>query len=120
MVMSGKKLSRPPAETSQFGLDDNIWRLLEACWQTDPSERPTAGQVADIIKTTVTLVRRSICLEEYDKSFLREVRSNLDSHPFSSSHDNEDSPTLLARALMNFEVSLSYIYSMTSSVADAY
>lgn len=118
MVMSGKKLSRPPAETcSQFGLNDNIWKLLEACWQTDPTERPTARRVVEIIKTTVTLVERSISLEKRDELFTREIRSNLDSHPLSSSLDDADSSALLARASTNFEVNLPYINSMINSVA---
>jgi serine/threonine protein kinase len=42
-VKRGKRPPRPTHELSQIrGLNDEIWRIIEAGWNQDPDKRPTA------------------------------------------------------------------------------
>lgn len=45
-VMRGIKPSRPPPEP-QLELSDDIWAVMEECWDHDPAKRPTVDQAAD-------------------------------------------------------------------------
>lgn len=43
--MNGKKPSKPPGNSEPFtrwGLTENIWNLMEQCWNSNPQQRPTA------------------------------------------------------------------------------
>ncbi|KAF8960149.1 kinase-like domain-containing protein, partial [Flammula alnicola] len=47
-VMKGEQPSRPNPESPAFrghGLQDDIWALMEDCWDRVPHRRPTMGQV---------------------------------------------------------------------------
>ena len=34
-----------PKDALEVGLTDEVWKLLESCWQRDPKKRPTMGEV---------------------------------------------------------------------------
>lgn len=36
---------KKPADFQAVGLTDEMWKLIEACWQLDPNERPTMENV---------------------------------------------------------------------------
>lgn len=43
--MKGKRPSKPPGDSEPFtrwGLTEDIWSILEKCWDADPGQRPTA------------------------------------------------------------------------------
>lgn len=41
-VLAGERLARP---LQSFGLDDEMWSLIESCWNRDPHRRLTAAQI---------------------------------------------------------------------------
>ncbi|KAG6890510.1 hypothetical protein C0995_007709 [Termitomyces sp. Mi166 len=49
-VLKGERPARPPASSlswSMWGLTDDIWLLMEACWKEQPAERPMVQTVID-------------------------------------------------------------------------
>ncbi|KAG6894634.1 hypothetical protein C0995_013925, partial [Termitomyces sp. Mi166 len=49
IVLNGRRPSRPVSSSTpwtQWGLTEDIWRLMEECWLHDPSARPTIDDVA--------------------------------------------------------------------------
>lgn len=47
-VLKGARPARPSHALSiKRGLDDEVWRVIEACWAQKPSERPTAARVVE-------------------------------------------------------------------------
>ena len=38
-VINGKRLNRPPKAT------DDIWELMQRCWEQDPKKRPTFKEI---------------------------------------------------------------------------
>ena len=45
-MQRGDRPRRPTdPEIAARGLDDNLWRLLEQCWQEDPAVRPKIEEV---------------------------------------------------------------------------
>lgn len=45
-IMRGIRPTRPPSGLASE-LSDEIWYVMEGCWSTDPSKRPTVNQVAE-------------------------------------------------------------------------
>ncbi|KAF9450092.1 kinase-like protein [Macrolepiota fuliginosa MF-IS2] len=48
-IVKGKKPSKPSDNSKPFtswGLTDNIWNLMEQCWDSNPQHRPTAGNAS--------------------------------------------------------------------------
>jgi hypothetical protein len=43
-VLGGKRPSKPP-NALNIGFSDEVWRLVEGCWQTEPEDRPTVKDV---------------------------------------------------------------------------
>jgi hypothetical protein len=51
-VKQGKRPSRPPHHPSQIrGLNNDIWDLIEACWNQDPELRPAASRIVERLRT---------------------------------------------------------------------
>ncbi|KIM76252.1 hypothetical protein PILCRDRAFT_654444 [Piloderma croceum F 1598] len=80
-VMEGKRPARP----TEALLDDNIWRLVEACWTQQPNDRPSATQ---IVQRLVTFTRRrgyvdQRPVDEWDNP-LEPNPWPLAGHPFSA------------------------------------
>ncbi|KAG6812133.1 hypothetical protein H0H92_004248 [Tricholoma furcatifolium] len=49
-VLSGQRPRRPPDSSSSWsvwGLTEEIWALMEACWAADPKKRPTIRWVSE-------------------------------------------------------------------------
>ncbi|KAG8705797.1 hypothetical protein FRC09_002753 [Ceratobasidium sp. 395] len=55
-IMSNKKVpsraDHPMAMIEEA--QDEIWRLLERCWASDPNRRPTASRILDELKSIRT------------------------------------------------------------------
>lgn len=79
----GNRPSRPPAERDlSWGLDDALWALVEACWHQRPSERPAARAIVEFIRSHSNQDSSERPEPDWDKTFMREIRSNLEGHPF--------------------------------------
>ena len=48
-VLGGERPSKP-ANALELGLSDEVWKLLEDCWQTDRISRPSVRDVSDRVK----------------------------------------------------------------------
>lgn len=52
VVKQQKRPSRPTHNLCQTrGLSDDIWKLIETCWNSEPSRRPKAGQIVEQLRT---------------------------------------------------------------------
>lgn len=45
-IYGDRRPARPDGIACQRGLSDFIWDIMEACWRTDPSERPGMEDVS--------------------------------------------------------------------------
>jgi hypothetical protein len=60
-VTAGERPSRPitcdpwTIQCETLGLDDEIWSIVEDCWQVDPEQRPTAKEVINRLSSRVGL-----------------------------------------------------------------
>lgn len=47
-IQRGKRPSRPSHDMCRTrGLNDEMWDLIEICWTTDPSDRPSASEIIE-------------------------------------------------------------------------
>ena len=53
-VMEGKKPSKP-TNALELGLSDKVWELLEDCWQTQRTLRPSIKGVLDCVKAAASI-----------------------------------------------------------------
>lgn len=53
-AISNKKIPERPKEFSAY-LEhaDFMWQILEDCWKSEPTERPTARQLKSLLQTIV-------------------------------------------------------------------
>lgn len=49
-VMSGVKPSRPPASSQNSELLDDVWSIMQECWNADPQKRPDVEEVNEKIR----------------------------------------------------------------------
>jgi len=88
-VQQGRRPSHPQHDLCQIrGLNDKIWDLIENCWTSEPSERPSAGQIVDHLQA---LPNRPIDQRPFDDlkvSFPSQVSCNQVNCPFSTFTDN--------------------------------
>ncbi|KAG6809628.1 hypothetical protein H0H92_015483 [Tricholoma furcatifolium] len=55
-VLSGERPKRPSNESlswSVWGLTENIWKLMETCWDSDPVQRPNASVVVETLQAAL-------------------------------------------------------------------
>jgi len=60
-------------------LDNDIWRLIETCWSSEPNNRPRAFEVVQFLLPRLTQPRP---VQTWDNSFVSRLRTNLLEHPF--------------------------------------
>ena len=53
-VVGGGKPSKP-ANSLELGLSDKVWKLLEDCWQTQRTLRPSIKDVLTRVKTAASV-----------------------------------------------------------------
>ena len=83
VVNQGRRPLRPSHDIClRRGLDNDMWNLMEACWQMEPSNRPTAGEVVARICTKPSLPTDTRPDSNWDNMFVSQLRSNLTHHPF--------------------------------------
>lgn len=49
-VLMGRLPRRPPAEDAPQ-LSDELWELMNGCWDQDRNARPSASQVLETVRT---------------------------------------------------------------------
>jgi len=83
VVNQGRRPLRPSHDIClRRGLDNDMWNLMEACWQMEPSSRPTAGEVVARICAKPSLPTDTRPDSNWDNMFVSQLRSNLTHHPF--------------------------------------
>jgi hypothetical protein len=83
-VQNGIRPSRPSDTLSQSrGLTDKIWRLIEACWVKEPSERPTASRIVKRLRSLPSRADQRP-LDGWIISFPIQVLPKELEHPFST------------------------------------
>jgi hypothetical protein len=86
-VKLGKRPSRPTHDLSLTrGLNDEIWHIIEACWDQDPSGRPSASKVVEYLRALPNKPSDHRPLNDFDKVLPSQVLSmhNRADHPFST------------------------------------
>jgi hypothetical protein len=83
-VVEGKRPARPSSEIcNSRALDDSVWALVEICWHQNPSARPTASKAVDLILRSRQQENMDHRTQHgWDTVFVREIRSDLEGHPF--------------------------------------
>ncbi|KAG6855866.1 hypothetical protein H0H87_009901 [Tephrocybe sp. NHM501043] len=62
-VQSGARPSRPPKSSpawTAWGLTDDIWSLMQSCWDREPSHRPSASTIVEKISAKLNKDTRPI------------------------------------------------------------
>lgn len=49
-IIKGVLPARPGEPAASRGLNDNMWRIMTACWNMVPAERPTMSQVRNALR----------------------------------------------------------------------
>jgi hypothetical protein len=86
-VMQGQRPSRPTHELSHTrGFNDEIWHVIEVCWDQDPDKRPTASKVVESIRGLPNRPLDRRPLNDFDKTLPSQVLSmhNRADHPFAT------------------------------------
>jgi len=51
----GKERPSKPSNAVKLGLSERVWALLEDCWQTDRTRRPSVKDVSDRVKIAASV-----------------------------------------------------------------
>ncbi|KIM87637.1 hypothetical protein PILCRDRAFT_815214 [Piloderma croceum F 1598] len=100
ILKGGKRSSRPlePPEPSgpspkTRGLDDDMWLLIEACWDQDPAKRPGADHIVKSLRELPNCGIDKRPRSDLNLTSLSQMWSNQEQHPFSallSSREDND------------------------------
>ena len=47
VALNDRRPFRPPEPAKGQGLSDELWKLIERCWDTDPGARPSAEEIVE-------------------------------------------------------------------------
>jgi hypothetical protein len=77
LVIRGQRPAHPSAEEcGRTGLKDDVWKLIESCWDQQPDRRPIASEIVERLRSM-----RSVESEQqpsiWDDSFILQLRSTL-------------------------------------------
>ena len=61
-VLGGETPSKP-TNASKLGLSENVWKLLEDCWQTQRALRPSVKDVSDRVKAAASICGTVLSVE---------------------------------------------------------
>jgi serine/threonine protein kinase len=85
-VKRGRRPTRPTKKKSQTrGLNDDVWNIIEACWNQDPNMRPSASKVVEYLRGLPNRPDDHRPLNDLDRALPPQVLSTGDrvDHPFS-------------------------------------
>jgi len=84
-VQSGKRPLRPSHDLSRIrGLNDEIWHLIEACWNQAPSQRPTSDQILELLKALPDQPADQRPADDFEMSFPSQLLHTELNRPFST------------------------------------
>jgi hypothetical protein len=84
-VAQGRRPCRPSHDLSQVrGLNAEIWDLINTCWTTEPSERPSSGQIVEQLRALPDRPVDRRPVDNFNLSFSSQVLQNQVNHPFSA------------------------------------
>jgi hypothetical protein len=82
-VKHGRRPSRPSHDLCQTrGLNDKVWELIKTCWATEPSERPSAGQIVEQLRALPSRPVDDRPLDNFNNLFPSQVLHEAN-NPFS-------------------------------------
>ncbi|TDL15146.1 kinase-like protein, partial [Rickenella mellea] len=79
-ILQNKTPQRPAGNCIKYGLDDSLWNSIEACWITEPSQRPTSVQLGQYFDQR----RGTIPNDHYDSSHV--TRQTLEKYGFPENY----------------------------------
>ncbi|KAJ7359530.1 kinase-like domain-containing protein [Mycena albidolilacea] len=75
-VVEGLRPSRPDT----IPVDDDLWRLLQDCWQATPSDRPSISQIIQRLDSIIG-VKSEDAITDWDESISSKSRRSLQEWP---------------------------------------
>ncbi len=78
VCIEDKRPPRPSEPATQRGLDNSMWSLMQACWKTEPSERPDMSQVIAHFKSNSLMQKSIIKPDFFDPLSRRKIPSSDD------------------------------------------
>jgi hypothetical protein len=83
-VTTGRRPPRTPLCSGTPSLED-LWELLQKCWDASPENRPKTSQVVERLMGNVKQAKKSQSLKDWDDSFTSRFRRQLmDKRPLPS------------------------------------
>jgi hypothetical protein len=85
-VKRGERPFRPTHDLSRArGLNDEVWHIINACWNQEPGKRPTAGMAVEYLRNLPDRPDDYRPLNDFDRALPSQVLSSdrID-HPFST------------------------------------
>ncbi|TDL15509.1 kinase-like protein, partial [Rickenella mellea] len=81
-IMNKQTPKRPAEDLLKYGFDDDLWDLMEKCWNYAPTQRPEIGLLLEYFNR-----RRSFSVHLNSNGKLsRETRATLDQYGFPDDH----------------------------------
>ncbi|KAK1224864.1 hypothetical protein PQX77_012214 [Marasmius sp. AFHP31] len=87
-VAQGKRPSRPEGAPE---LSDAIWALMNMCWETTPSSRPTASHILKKVEEIASEAPTPLA-SGWSESLFKQVRENVEYRSISPSFPNGSQP----------------------------
>lgn len=85
MVRSGQRPLRPSHDLSQIhGLNDEIWHLIEACWNQEASQRPPTSQIVEQLRALPDRPADQRPVDNFEISFPSRISRTELNRPFST------------------------------------
>ncbi|TDL17583.1 kinase-like protein [Rickenella mellea] len=85
-IMQKRTPKRPSDDLSEIGLDESMWNMMEQCWQSEPTHRPTIVQVEEYFNGRNGDGRRPPVVRD---DLPAGVRSTLGQYGFSDAYLDE-------------------------------
>ncbi|KAJ7768228.1 kinase-like domain-containing protein [Mycena metata] len=79
-VLDGNRPSRPASCMGTPQLD-NLWDLLQSCWEDDPQKRPKASQIVDCLGGDLIHATTTSSTTDWDEKFTSRFRRSSQSRP---------------------------------------
>jgi serine/threonine protein kinase len=93
-VMDGKRPRRPMHDIGHIrGLDDDIWSIIESCWNQEWAHRPIAHQIVLQLRSSPSWSADKRPVDKFDPSFPSRSLYTQTDHPFAALHSSSDSDT---------------------------
>lgn len=84
-VLLGERPARPTDKRALGrGINDEIWLLVEACWDQDPHARPTAAEIVERLEGLPNRPVDTRPVDHFELSLLTKVLQARTEHPFAT------------------------------------